>query len=238
MHNKFMRRGLGLVFAWNSSLWRADQAQRAQICQSKGEWCWPPWQDRMGMWLALGWWANNISACYAQSFKIKSIQLIFGYMCEWGLPWKNIVPHWHCDFWGSCFLPSSHIPFPACLRWEEGLERGMQVCLPHVVSSLLANWKERGRNLEASPAECLSRVCQPKTAATWWLGSSDRGQRGPGNKERKSLWCDLWCWLAWPQWLCLKATPMTSDHEVFPLWSNKSCRNEFWFACGPRVFVS
>lgn len=48
MHNKFMRWGPGLVFAWNSSLWRADQAQRAQICQSKEEWCWPPGGDVLG----------------------------------------------------------------------------------------------------------------------------------------------------------------------------------------------
>lgn len=41
MHNKFMRLGLGSAFAWNSSLWCADQAQRAGICQSEEKWCWP-----------------------------------------------------------------------------------------------------------------------------------------------------------------------------------------------------
>lgn len=55
MHNKFMRLGLGSAFAWNSSLWCADQAQRAGMCQSEESGAGPHCPGTGGNMLSPSW---------------------------------------------------------------------------------------------------------------------------------------------------------------------------------------
>lgn len=68
------------------------------------------------------------------------------------------------------------------------LERGIKLCLVWIVSCLVPNGTERGRNLDVSSAECLSQATglsarKLEESGDWEAPS--RGQRGLRNKEER-----------------------------------------------------
>lgn len=161
MHNKFMRLGLGLAFAWNSSLWCADQAQRAGICQSEEKCCWPtlPRDSRECAQPQLGA-AENPPAVIAVGLLQPEHQL-------WvGLSSKRLPQFGERDkvvFAMDCLLSGSK------LNWK----RKKPGCFFSWVS------------------EPSHGSVSQKSGGKWWLGGSDQRSERTRKQRGKGKACDV-----------------------------------------------
>lgn len=162
MHNKFMRLGLGSAFAWNSSLWCADQAQRAEICQSEEEWCWPTLpRDRREYAQPQLDAAENPSAVIA----VGLLQPIGWYRLWVGLSSKGLPQFGERDkvFATDCLLSGSKL-----------------------------NWKSKKPQCFFSwVSEPSHRSASQKTGGKWWLGGSDQRSERTQKQRGKGKACDV-----------------------------------------------